>query len=173
MIKAIFTFFLFGIFSSNAFVQEEEPEKEKKNLLTVALGYTYIPKGSAPDAHEADGVFIPSIGLDYFRRILPRWEIGLMADFELGEYVIFEKDLNRENAILFAVVASFNLTRHINLFAGGGMEFEKHKNLGIIRLGGEYVFKLKKDWVIAPGFFFDFKEGIDTFSLSIAFGKEF
>jgi len=53
------------------------------------------------------------------------------------------------------------------------MEFENHENLGIIRLGGEYVFKLPKNWVISPGFFFDFKEGTDTWSLSVAFGKEF
>ena len=173
MLKSALLILVFIVFSSCAFAQESEDKQEKKNLVTVALGYTYIPKGAAPDAHEADGVFTPSIGLDYFRRVHSRWEIGLMADLELGEYVIFEKELNRENAFLLAVMANFNLTKHINFFAGGAMEFEKHKNLGIIRFGGEYVFKLQKDWIISPGFFYDFKEGIDTFSLSVAFGKEF
>ena len=171
MKTTFFLFFFIAIFSVNTFAQEHE--QEKKNLLTVALGYTYIPKGSAPGAEEADGVFIPSLGFDYFRRLHPRWEIGIMADIELGEYVIFEKDLNRENAVLLAAMVSFNLTKHINFFAGGGMEFEKHKNLGIVRLGGEYVFHLPKNWVISPGFFFDFKEGTDTWSFSIAIGKEF
>jgi len=171
MKKNLLLVFFIAILSINTFAQEHE--QEKKNLLTVALGYTYIPKGSAPEAEEATGVFVPSIGIDYFRRLHPRWEIGIMADFELGEYVVFEKDLNRENAILLAAMVNFNLTKHINFFAGGGMEFEKHKNLGIIRLGGEYVFKLPKTWVISPGFFFDFKEGTDTWSLSMAIGKEF
>ncbi|MCF6171200.1 MAG: hypothetical protein L3J66_09510 [Bacteroidales bacterium] len=159
------------IFSINTFAQEHE--KEKKNLLTVALGYTYIPKASTLDAEEATGIFVPTIGLDYFRRLHPRWEIGIMADIELGEYVVFEKELNRENAVLLTAMVNFNLSKHINFLAGGGMEFEKHKNLGIIRLGGEYVFKLPKNWVIAPGVFFDFKEGTDTWSLSVAIGKEF
>ncbi|NOX46003.1 MAG: hypothetical protein GXO89_03380 [Chlorobi bacterium] len=53
------------------------------------------------------------------------------------------------------------------------MEFERPRNLGGIRVGTEYAFKLKKEWVISPGFFFDFKEGIDTWSLSVAIGKEF
>ena len=167
----LFLFFFIAVLSIPTFAQEHE--QEKKNLLTIALGYTFIPKGSALEAEEADGVFIPSLGIDYFRRLHPRWEIGIMADIELGNYVLIEKELNRENAVLLAAMVSFNLTKHINFFAGGGMEFEKHKNLGIVRLGGEYVFRLPKNWVISPGFFFDFKEEIDTWSLSVAIGKEF
>ena len=155
----------------SSFAQEQE--KEKKNLLTVALGYTYIPEGSAHEAEVADGVFIPSMGIDYLRRIHPRWEIGIMLDMEFGEYIIIHKELNRENAITVAAIGSFGLTKNINIFAGGGMEFEKHLNLGLIRVGTEYNFRLKKEWVITPSFIFDFKEGIDTWSLSIAFGKEF
>ena len=137
-------------------------EHVKKNLLTAALGYTYIPKGSALEAEEADGILVPSIGLNYFRRIHPRWELGLMTDIDLGEYVIFEKNLNRKNAIVVTAIVSFTVTRNINLFAGGGMEFEEHLNLGVIRTGAEYAFRFIKDWVLAPGFFYDFKEGIDT-----------
>jgi len=70
-------------------------------------------------------------------------------------------------------ITTFNLTSHIIFFAGGGIELEQHHNLGIIRLGTKYAFKLRKELVIAPGFFFDFKEGTDTWSLSVAFGKEF
>ena len=113
------------------------------------------------------------IGIDYFRRIFPRLEIGIMADLDLGEYVIFEKELDRENALLLEAIASFNLTKHINVFVGGGVEFEKHMNLGIFRLGAEYMFKLKKGWIIAPSFVFDFKEGTDSWSLSLGFGKGF
>jgi len=173
MKKRLLLFIVFGTFAFNSYSQETDSNQEKKNLISVALGYTYIPKGAAPDAEEADGVFTPSVGLDYFRRVHPRWEIGLMADLELGEYLVIEKDLNRENALLLVAMADFNLTKHISFLAGGGMELERHKNLGIIRLGTEYVFRLKKDWIITPGFFYDFKEGYDTWALSIGFGKEF
>jgi hypothetical protein len=137
------------------------------------LGYTFIPQGTSHEEEEADGVFIPSIGLDYFRRVHPRWEIGVMVDLELGEYIISHKELNRKNALAVIGIGSFSLTKHINLFAGGGIEIEKHKNLGVLRFGTEYVFRLNKEWVISPGFFYDFKEGFDTWSLSLAFGKEF
>ncbi len=173
MIKRLLLFISIFVFSFSGWSQESENEQEKKNLISVALGYTYIPKGAAPDAGEADGVFTPSVGLDYFRRVHPRWEIGLMADLELGEYLVIDKELNRKNALLIVAMANFNLTKHISFLAGGGMEFERHKNLGVIRLGTEYVFRLKKDWIITPGFFYDFKEGYDTWALSIGFGKEF
>lgn len=96
-----------------------------------------------------------------------------MGDFELGEYVIFEKDLNRKNAIVATIIASYAITKSINIFAGGGMEFEREHNLGIIRFGAEYGFELNKGWVLSPGFFYDFKESYDTWSLSLSFGKKF
>ncbi len=169
-IKIVF-FFLVTILSINTFAQENE--QEKKNLLSVALGYTYIPNESEVHIEEATAVFIPTFGLDYFRRLSSHFEIGLMADVELGEYLIIDKDLHRENAFLLVAMLNYNLTKHINILGGGGMEFEKNKNLGVVRLGAEYVFKLKKEWVILPGFFYDFKEGTDTWALSIGIGKEF
>ncbi len=159
--------------SANAQNKEAKESEEPKHILAVGIGYTYIPKGAAEDALEAEGVFVPSIGLDYFYRIAPRWEIGLMTDLELGEYLVFEKDLNREYALVVAAVANFSLTENLKLFAGGGIELEKNKNLRVFRLGIDYGFKLKKNWILAPGFFFDIKEGYDTFLISIAIGKEF
>ncbi len=161
------------LFSFNFTSAQESTKEENKHLVTVAVGYSYIPKGASHGGHSADGVFIPSLGLDYFYKLSSKWEIGVMADFEFGEYIIFEKDLNRKNAIVVAGIASYSLTESINLFAGGGMEFEQDHNLGIIRVGGEYAFELNKGWLIAPGFFYDFKEGYDAWSLSVAFGKEF
>ena len=164
---------LFLIFSVSNTISAQESKKENKHLITVAIGYSYIPKGASHGEESADGVFIPSLGLDYFYKISPKWEIGLMTDFEFGEYVIFDKDLNRKNAIVVTAIASYSLTESINLFAGGGIEFEESHNLGIVRVGGEYAFNLNKGWIIAPGFFYDFKEGYDSWSLSLAFGKEF
>jgi hypothetical protein len=169
--KYILLLFIVSFSYLSSFAQEHE--EEKKNLLSASLGYTFIPQGSSLEEEEADGIFIPSIGLDYFHRLHPRWEIGLMVDLELGEYVVRQKELNRKNALAFIAVGSFTATKHLNLFAGGGMEFERHHNLGVIRLGAEYVFRLKNNWVISPGFIYDFKEGFDTWSLSFAFGKEF
>ncbi len=152
---------------------QETEEKEFKNLFTIAFGYTYVPEGSAEGSLEADGVLIPAIGLDYFRRIHPKWEIGTMIDLELGEYIIAKRHLNRQNALVIAGIAAYNLTDHLTFYGGGGIELEKHENLWIGRLGGEYGYKFGRDWVIATGFFYDLKKGYDSWSFSVAFGKEF
>ena len=169
MKKIILIVFLLFYISNSISAQE----KESKHLITAAIGYSYIPEWSSHGEGAADGVFIPSLGLDYFYRISHKWEIGLMTDFEFGEYIVFKKDLNRKNAIVVTAIGSYALTKSINLFAGGGLEFEESHNLGIIRFGGEYGFKFNKGWIISPGFFYDFKEGYDSWSLSLAFGKEF
>jgi len=167
---------VFVLFSFSVLAQDETEEseaKESKHFVAISVGYSYIPKGTSEHSEEADGIFIPSIGLDYFYRLAPKWELGTMIDFELGEYLIFEKDLNREYALVVTAVVSYSVTQNINLFAGGGIEFEKNYNLGVFRFGGEYGFQLKNAWKLSPGFFYDIKEGYDTFSFSISIGKEF
>ncbi len=96
-----------------------------------------------------------------------------MADIELGNYVVINKDLNRENAFIIAGVGAYTISDHWTVFGGGGIELEKHNNLAILRLGLEYNAKLGNGWIIAPGLFFDFKEGYDTWSLVLAIGKAF
>ena len=152
---------------------QESGEKETKHLLTGSFGYTFIPKATSIGGTEPNGIFVPSIGLDYFYRVAPKWEIGTMIDLELGDYLIFEKDLEREKAMVVALIGTYKITKHFNLFAGGGIELERNHHLVVIRLGTEYAFYLNKGWLIAPGFFYDIKEGYDSWSLALAFGKEF
>ncbi len=170
LISTIFLISLFG--SLKTFAQENEGE-EKKHLISMSLGYAYIHKGASEESESADGVLVPSIGLNYFYAISEKLEIGIMTDFEFGDYIIFEKDLNRENAIIAAAVASYSITKSFHFLAGGGMEFEKNKNIGIIRLGTGYNFNLKNHWSISPEILYDIKEGFDTWSFSVVFAKKF
>jgi len=164
-----------NLFLSNIFGQEngEKKEKEGKHLFTGAFGYSFIPNGSSKDAVEAEGVFVPTVGVDYFYSVTNKWEIGIMTDIELGDYLIFDKELERENAFIIAVMGVYSITNNIGLLVGGGVELEKNRNLGIIRLGGEYAFKFDNGWILAPGVFYDIKEGFDSWSLLLSFGKEF
>ena len=59
-----------------------------------------------------------------------------------------------------------------NLLGGGGIELEHNHNLAVLRVGVERSIPFGKNWVIGPAFFFDFKEGYDTWSLALAIGKE-
>jgi len=161
------------LLSSSILFSQSEEKKEPKHLITAAFGMTFIPKAARIGENEVGGVYIPAIGIDYFYRISPRWEIGTMIDLELADYIILHKNLNREKALVIALIGAFTLTDKITFYAGPGYEFESHKNLFAVRFGGEYAFKFKNNWILAPGTFYDIKDGYDSFSISIAFGKLF
>lgn len=172
--RSVLVLLFFGVCSFVGFTQEGEAKELKKNLLTGAFGYTYIPKAAFPEDKDTKGILVPSIGLDYFRRINKNWEIGTMIDLELANYLIVDRDLNRDKAMVITAICAYSFDAPWTIYGGGGIELEKHENLAVIRMGGEYVFSLKNDWVIAPGFFYDFKGGsYDTWSIAVAFGKEF
>jgi hypothetical protein len=154
----------------SAYAQEEELTK---NLLTGAFGYSFVPKGGAEGDTEVSGVLVPSIGLDYFRRVSPKWEVGTMIDLELSDYLIIEKNLNRSKALVITGIAAYNFIGNWTVFGGLGVELEKHKNFMVTRFGAEHAFKFDNNWLISPGCFYDIKEGYDTWSISVAFGKEF
>jgi len=160
-------------FSQEPAGEEKDESMESRHFISLSFGYTFIPKGGNLESTEATGFFVPSIGLDYFYRIKPRWEIGTMMDVELDHYLIIDKDLERENAFIATVVGLYKISPHLSIFAGGGIEVEHHKNLAVFRAGIDSPISLGRGWVLAPTLIFDFKEGYDTWSLAIAIGKEF
>ena len=170
--KKLFTYFAVTFVLIQTINAQEETE-ETQNLLSLSFGYSYVSQGAELNEIQANGVYVPSIGVDYFRKITPKWEVGTMIDLELSDYLIIKKELNRSKALVVTAIASYNPFSSVNFFAGGGIELEKHKNLGVLRFGGEYAFKFQNDWILAPGCFFDIKEGYDTWSIALAFGKEF
>ena len=141
-------------------------------MFALAFGYTYIPKGAALDASEAEGFFVPSFGLDYFHLLDRRWELGIMLDWELDHYLIFEKELERERAFIATLTATHKLINW-HLQGGLGVELEKNEHLVVLRLGLERPIHLGNRWVLGPAVYFDIKEGYDTWSLSVSIGKGF
>ncbi|OHX68468.1 hypothetical protein NH26_06550 [Flammeovirga pacifica] len=157
----------------NLFSQEHEKE-EGRHYISITFAQTFIPQGSNMDNLNHKGHLVPGIGFDYLYKIKPRFELGIMADFELGRYIIPHKeDLVRDHAIVLVGVATYTLMPNWNAFVGGGMEFEKHHNLGVFRIGTEYNFGIGNQWSIPVGIFYDLKEGYDTWSMSIGLGKAF
>ena len=169
------TLLMLIFFSVEAFSLEshDDTSQERNNMFMFNFGYTHIPKGADPHSPEEEGYFVPSLGLDYIRRLSHKWEVGIMLDYELDHYLIVEKDLERENAFIVVAGGAYNLIDHLAIFAGAGVEFEAHNHLFVFRLGTEYGIHLKRHWVIAPAFFFDWKEGYDTYALSLGVGYNF
>lgn len=152
---------------------EMELEMEGRHFIALSFGYTYIPKGANLESSEQEGFFVPSVGLDYMYRLTPRWEVGTMLDVELDHYLIFDKELERENAFIATIVGLYKVTPRFSVYAGGGIELETHKNLAVFRIGVDSPIPIGRNWIMAPTFIADFKEGYDTWSLAVSIGKEF
>ena len=171
---------LFSTFAINSLAQEtshseneEHDEMESRHFISLSFGYTYIPQAGNLEATEEEGILVPSVGLDYFYRLAPRWEVGAMMDVELDHYLVVSQDLERENAFIAAIVGLYKVTPRFSLFAGGGIELEAHHNLAVFRVGVDSPIPLGRNWILAPTLIFDFKEGYDTWSLAFSIGKEF
>ncbi|MEN8157143.1 MAG: hypothetical protein ABFS10_09335 [Bacteroidota bacterium] len=160
----------------NVNAQEGDTGREEhhpRHQLAAGFGFTFIPVAGGLGDTEARGLFVPQIGLDYFYHIHGRWGGGLMADYELDHYMIVEQQIEREHALLLILAGEFKITEHWAVFAGGGVEIEPHDHLGVVRLGAEYSIVLKKNWVLLPMLYFDFKENYDTWSFAVSIGKRF
>ncbi|MCT4622195.1 MAG: hypothetical protein N4A46_01135 [Schleiferiaceae bacterium] len=155
-----------------SWAQEEDPMKYR-HFASVTFAYGIVPQGSDEDNIEK-GHLVPALGADYLFRLAPKWEVGLMVDFELATYVIPRKEnLKRERALLIVPVGVYNILPGWSAFGGAGIELEKHKNLPVFRLGTEYSFPIKNRWVIPVGIFMDVKEGYENFSFSVGIGRSF
>lgn len=166
---------------NNSNVHGTHTSKHGKNLIAISYGYDHVRGGVAHDAYndeseneDKEGHWVSSIGLDYFRRISEKWEVGLKLDFQLGHYIIPHKDnLERENAFVVVATGVYELMPKWSAFAGAGMEFEKSEHLPVLRLGTEYGFHLQHGWVLPVGFFWDIKDGYNVYAFTVGIGKHF
>jgi hypothetical protein len=146
---------------------------ERPNVVSVGFAYGYVP-AAAEHANGAHGQFVPGIAVDYFRRVLPRLELGVMGHLELARYVIPRKDaLERDRALLVAFVGSYSITDRWAVVMGPGYEIERHKSFPIFRLGAEYRLPWQGERFIPLGLFYDLKEGYNAWSVSTGLGVEF
>ena len=154
--------------------KSDEEEAPEKFIISVSMSLTYVPAAVKIDNLSGEGHFVPGIGIDFFYRLSPKWEIGTIVDYEFSHYLIPRKDdLEREKAIIATLTGAYTFDPRWNVFFGAGAEFERHEHLFVFKLGVEHVVPLENSWFIPICFFFDFKEGYDAWSISIGIGKGF
>ena len=171
MIKNILYILLF-VCSFHLMAKEPEKEEFKRHEIAIAIGLTHIPE-AFEEGNTEKVVYVPTICLDYFYHPKEKWKFGGVVDFELGEYLINfnREDLSRENAILIAALAGYEVLPRWSILLGPGFEHEKNKNLFIFRASTEYEFELGNDWALFPSFNYDFKEEFSTWALNIGVSK--
>lgn len=124
-----------------------------KNDIAGFFGATYIIES---------GFLLPTIGLEYVRKINSFIGIGIIGEVELGSHIItidehsHEKtEINRETAFLLLPSIYF-ITGNFVFSGGYGIEFEKNENLVLTRLSLMYILELKNElWFVVPSFSWD------------------
>ncbi|WP_194766773.1 hypothetical protein [Tamlana sp. I1] len=175
MNKVFASLLVFSLFTLSVFAQEEnEFTSEKKNQINFVFGYTHIPS-AFEDGDREDPVFVPTIGLDYFRTLNEKWVLGMILDLELANYIVEfnREDLERDKALLVGVLAGYKVIEELTIMAGPGLEFEDHKNLFVMRIGAEYEIELGNSWLLLPSIDFDFKQEYTSYGLNVGIGKKF
>lgn len=160
-------------FSGNAQEEvDEELEEGKIHKVAVVFGYTHIPS-AFEDGHESKSVFVPTIGVDYFMQFAKGWKIGAVLDLELNNYLVDfnREELEREKALVTGVLVGYEFANRWSFLLGPGVEFEKNKNLFILRASTEYEFELSEHWGLFPSINYDFKKEYRSWSINIGISK--
>jgi hypothetical protein len=152
--------------------EEFTSESGRIHKIAVVMGLTHIPS-AIEDGKKSEAVFVPTIGVDYFLQFKEEWKVGLVLDYELANYLVeFNREpLERERAIIAGVLVGYEFANRWSVLLGSGIEFEKHKNILILRTSVEYEFELGKDWGLFPSLNYDFKQEYSTWSLNIGVSK--
>jgi hypothetical protein len=167
-----FLLFLLGLTTIQA--QEMEEEKEIKHNVAILVGVTHIPK-AIEDGETLRPQNLATIGADYYYHFNQKWKLGVVVDIELGKYVVeFQgESLKREAAFVTGLVVGYRILKGWSIFTGPGVEFEKNKNLFILRASTDYEFELGKNWGFAPVFSYDFKNEYNAYSFGVGVTKGF
>ena len=165
---------LFLLVITHTFSQENDEEEQTKHKVVLLLGLTHIPE-TTEEGEPLKSEEVPTIGVDYYYKLNPKWQLGVVVDLELGKYAVDfgGENIPRENAVVTGLVAGYTLLKGWSIFAGPGVEFERSRNIFIVRASTEYEFELGKNWGLAPALSFDFKKEYSTYSLGIGISKSF
>lgn len=173
MKSCIVLLFLFFI-AANLSAQEHKNKTHELLLhkLFVQYGLVHIPAGHEEGHSDDKGILIAAYGLGYLYRFNHKWSAAIEINLEGGNYIIHDT-IKRENALIIAAVAGYELLPRWSLFFGGGIEIEKHKNYAVMRLVTDYLFPIGKDWDLSPVLTFDHKVDYTSWEIALMLSKSF
>lgn len=148
--------FIVGITSIKA---EDEIHSVKGARLTGIMAYSLIDNGFIS---ETNGLLVvPTVGLNFDYYLTEKWGLGIHSDILLQQFKAEKHDghaeIIRDNPVAFCAMGLFKPHERWALFAGYGVEFEKHENLNLVRFGAEYGIPLPKHWEVVLSMEYDYK----------------
>jgi len=152
---------------------EHDEESRPRHRLALFSGTTLVPESS----HEGaiDGLIAaPTIGFDYAFRPSERFAISWINDFQLDQYVIERSDgsdLQRERLFVTSLVLMWEAMPRMQLFAGPGLERDKHEVLRLLKIGLEWELFEPHPWDVALNFAWDVKEEYDALAFGLSIGR--
>ena len=160
---------------------ESSAKEHGKHKLALFTGFTHVSSAFYEhETHEeSTGKWVPTIGLDYMYSLNNKWSLGAIVDIEFDNYIIKldnEKEEERLNVVIASIVAKYNLTHHIGVFLGPGVETEfseSTKNFFVMKVGAEYEIEISNGWEISPSLMYDWKDEYKTLSYGFSIGKKF
>jgi hypothetical protein len=148
----------------------------KRHSIFLLWGNTIVPAAKTAEG-ENSVILFPSWGINYEYKIKHNYGVALMNEFEMQSYAIEHNEhaeIEREYPIITSIVFVYEPVKHLALFAGPGIEFEKTHNFSIIKAGAALTFKLPKHYGIAFEISYERKnKTYDAWTFGLLIGKGF
>lgn len=141
--------------------------------ISLFTGYALITEAVSESA-EKEAKIIPALGFDYDYWFSHKFAVGIKTLLELNSYVVeqsHEETLEREFAFVIATIAIWEPVTGWALFAGPGVELEKHHNFFLIKVGTDVAKTFEQGWSVGITVDYDFKEVNSSLSFGITVSK--
>lgn len=178
-IKLFLVFFISTVLTHSSFGQEVEESsdrrgEENKHQIALVFGLSHVP-AAFEEGEFTKEIYLPTIGFDYYYKLNEKWKLVFVLDLEIGKYQVDYRgeNIKREGALITGIGVGYEILSGWSVGVGPGVEFERNKNIFIVRFNTDYEFELGNDFGLAPYFSYDFKLEYDTFSLGIGIHKSF
>ena len=131
---------------------EGEGEELFKHSIGLMISHTHIDSGIQEGRRGR--ISVPSFGINYNYLLSEKWVIGWHNDIIIENFIVENKDeeieeLERSRPIATMVAVSYKIAHEWGLVLGGGAEFEKNENFGLIRIGTDYGIRLSESgWAV-------------------------
>jgi len=144
--------------------------------IAGGIGHSYLPAGNYA-SEEVSVLVIPTIGLDFQYWFNPKFGLALKNELEIISYVLEKRnsnELQREYPLISVLVGMYKLHNGPSFYLGGGVEYEKHENFFIAKVGIEYELEIGRHWDVTPEIYYFNKDAeFGGIGITITFGKRF